>query len=431
MRSRLRAVSVIVALSTLVVGLSTVASGALRTSVATPRLLTHTITLKLPAPFRPVAPKGSTDLYHCSLLDPKITTDQMIVKSTFVPGHLSEVHHAILYLVPKALASIARSADDHGRGWTCFGGPAAPGAGQALGNFGNSIWLAGWSPGRGSNFEPAGTGVPLPAGSLIVMQVHYNLLAGSYPDQSKAVFTTVDAKGSGLLPLTLKLLPAPINMPCPAGVTGALCSRSRSLADIGRRFGQSAVDFDNGLQAVCSKSSPRPGDTASCTWPVFGSYRLLAITPHMHLLGLTMTVTLDPGTSKSKVLLNVPNYDFHYQRSYDVTPITLNSSDTVQVSCTFDPKLRGELPYLKNLPPRYVLWADGSSDEMCLAIMSVVSTSAVPMARVKSSAQTPNISWPSELNQAIANFEATPGESEAARNSLLAQITSHLAHCGL
>ena len=34
-------------------------------------------------------------------------------------------------------------------------------------------------------------------------------------------------------------------------------------------------------------------------------------------------------------------------------------------------RLRKQLPQLKKLPPRYVVWGDGTSDEMCTGIMTV------------------------------------------------------------
>ena len=84
--------------------------------------------------------------------------------------------------------------------------------------------------------------MPFPAGSLVVMQVHYNLLVGDKPVRSQLVLHTVPAS-TDLTPLHLDLLPAPPDIPCPAGVTGPLCDRNASLADIGQRFGQSAVQF--------------------------------------------------------------------------------------------------------------------------------------------------------------------------------------------
>ena len=40
---------------------------------------------------------------------------------------------------------------------------------------------------------PKGTGVPFPAGSLVIMQVHYNLLEGDKPERPSLVLHTVPA----------------------------------------------------------------------------------------------------------------------------------------------------------------------------------------------------------------------------------------------
>ena len=53
------------------------------------------------------------------------------------------------------------------------------------------------------------------------------------------------------------------------------------------------------------------------------------------------------------------------------TPIALKPGDIVRVVCTYNPKLRQMLPELKKLPPRYVTWGEGTSDEMCLGVMGV------------------------------------------------------------
>ena len=99
----------------------------------------------------------------------------------------------------------------------------------------------------------------------------------------------------------------------------------------------------------------------------------------MHLLGRGMKIVLDAGTPNEKTLLDVTNYNFDYQRSYNLaTPVTTKAGDTIQVTCTYDPTLRQELPQLRKLPPRYVTWGDGSSDEMCLALINYISTSNAP-----------------------------------------------------
>lgn len=312
-------------------------------------------------------PGGGTDIYHCTLLDPGLKSDQMIVASHFFPTS-PEVHHAILFLIPPNLAAQARAADVNGNGWTCFGETALPG--QGLKGLGNTPWLAAWAPGHGLDRAPPGTGIPLPAGSLVVMQVHYNLLAGDAPVHVKLMLQTVPVTRS-LLPLHLDLLPVPPDIPCPAGVTGPLCNRAASLADLGRRFGESQVRFVDLLEEICGRNpvDPPGGPTTTCTEPLGFTGRILRLTPHMHLLGTGMKIVLDPGTARQRTLLDVTDYDFNYQRSYEIPPVSVAPGDSLQVTCTYDPQLRQQLPSLRRLPPRYVTWGDGSSDEMCLAIV--------------------------------------------------------------
>jgi hypothetical protein len=88
-----------------------------------------------------------------------------------------------------------------------------------------------------------------------------------------------------------------------------------------------------------------------------------------------MKIAYDPGTPKAKTLLNVTNYDFNYQRSYLLkTPVKTGPGDSLGVTGTYDPTLAQELPQLRKLPPHFVTWGAGSSDEMCLALVQTVST---------------------------------------------------------
>lgn len=372
------------------------ASASLRTHSST------SVTLSLPKPFTPVAPAGGHDLYHCELLNPHVTTDMMITSSTFNAGVLAQDHHAIAYLVPPAQVAQATALDAGGKGWTCFGGPGL--LASSIDNLGSAPWLAAWSPGHGPTVEPAGTGVSLPAGSLIILQIHFNLLVSHKPDNSSLTLTMQPAAGSGLVAMNTLLLPAALDIPCPAGVTGNLCSRSASLADISKRFGSSAANFDNMLEAVCHGGSIVAGNTATCTWPVGSTQYLWQVTPHMHLLGTSFKAVLDAGTSKEQTLVDVPSYDFHYQISHaESSPIRLQRGDTITTTCTFDPTLRQKLPYLKNLPPRYVLWADGSSDEMCLGIFGVTNALVTP-STILPAHQVSQVMWPSSIQAAASRI---------------------------
>jgi hypothetical protein len=336
---------------------------------STPKVTTLTMQGKT---YTPKAPKGATDDYHCTLVNPHVTKNSFITGAQFYPNSV-EVHHAILFLIPPALAKAAKAADHGGKGWTCFGESALPDT-TASNQISNTPWLTAWAPGHGKDVEPTGTGVQFPAGSMVVMQIHYNLLRGDKPVRAKLKLYTVPA-AAHLKPLDLELLPAPPDIPCPAGVTGPLCNRTASLTDLGQRFGKSAVSFVNLIEQVCGRNpvDPPGGDTTTCNWPVRGDREIVRLGVHMHLLGRGMKIVLNPDTPGAKTLLNVTNYNFDYQRSYTLAhPVLTHPGDTIGVTCTYDPTLRQELPQLRKLPPRYVTWGDGSSDEMCLAMVQTV-----------------------------------------------------------
>jgi hypothetical protein len=93
-----------------------------------------------------------------------------------------------------------------------------------------------------------------------------------------------------------------------------------------------------------------------------------ALAGHMHLLGTAITVQLNPGTPGARTLLDVDPYNFHDQRSVPLPkPVTVRAGDVLRVTCTHDASLREHV--LPGVPPRYVVWGDGTTDEMCLGIL--------------------------------------------------------------
>ncbi len=328
-----------------------------------------TLTMQDTTAYTPRAINGGTDDYHCTLVDPHATENSFIVSSEFFPGEgksAAEVHHAILFLVPPDLVKAAEAANNGGKGWTCFGEP--PVLGTGLKQFSSMPWLSAWAPGHGKDVLPATTGTPLPKGSLIVMQVHYNLLAGDLPVHPHMQLDTVPAS-TNLRPTSVQPLVAIPNIPCPTGVTGPLCDRSAELADLSKRFGPYITAFGAAVQRICGQDPDNPtlGVTTTCTWNVGRAGYIIRSAPHMHLLGKSLKITLNPGTPKAKTVLDVPNYDFDYQAAKDNTPwLRVAPGDRLQVSCTYNPRLAQELPQLRNRPPHFVTWGDGTSDEMCL-----------------------------------------------------------------
>ncbi len=95
--------------------------------------------------YRPSAPAGGTDDYHCTLVNPHVTKNAYIVQAHFYPNSI-EVHHAILFLIPPDLAARAVADDKGGKGWTCFGESALPGTASGS-QISNTPWLTAWAPG--------------------------------------------------------------------------------------------------------------------------------------------------------------------------------------------------------------------------------------------------------------------------------------------
>lgn len=353
---------VVAAISCVAVG---AASGA-STPATAPQHVTS-ITLAAKRAYQPKAQPGTTDDYHCTVLDPHVTKNSYIVSSQFRPGSIED-HHAALFLVPPNIAARARAHHTIGSSWTCFGEAALPGT--TLAQFLQSPFLSEWAPGHGADVLPKGTGIPLPTGSLVIIQVHYNLLAGHRPVRDSLVLHTVPVSRA-ILPLAVHLTLAPPDVPCPAGVTGPLCDRAASVANQGTRFGATSMDYISGIEELCGHdpADPPVGDTATCTSTVGSAGYIVRTQAHMHLLGVRFSMILDPGTPRQRTILDVPRYDFHNQKAYNLaTPIKVVAGDTVQVTCTYDPMLAQELPALRKVPPHFVTWGNGSSDEMCIGL---------------------------------------------------------------
>jgi Copper type II ascorbate-dependent monooxygenase, C-terminal domain/Copper type II ascorbate-dependent monooxygenase, N-terminal domain len=330
-------------------------------------------------PYTPSAPAAGKDDYRCFLVDPHLTRDTFVTGAEVIPGQPAIVHHAILFRVEPDQVAAARAHDamTPGRGWTCFGNSSVPddgAASSAVNSLDSAPWLAAWAPGGGESVFARGTGIRLAAGSRIVLQVHYNLRAidqATGPDATHVRLRL--APGSArLAPLQTMLLTAPIELPCTPKERGPLCNRGTALLDLSARFGEQAASTVSGLQLLCGGNlvTPRAGPTQHCDRAASRTMVVRAVAGHMHLLGRSISVTLNPGAADERTLLDRKVWDFDNQRATALKhPVTVQPGDTLRVSCTHDAALRAMIPELAKEPPRYVMWGEGTSDEMCLGIV--------------------------------------------------------------
>lgn len=332
--------------------------------------------LAMPQPYQPKKRNGATDDYRCFVLDPGLTADQWLTGTRFLPGNPALVHHIIVFQLDasRVPTALAEDAADPGPGWTCFGGPGfATTAGPARTALDSAPWLAAWAPGGDEHLLPDGLGVRLATGSQVILQVHYNLRAGVGQDVT-ALQLRVRPATEPMTALATKLVAAPVELPCPPGDKGPLCDRTTSIADTVRRFGFDAMATITGLASVCNPTAPAPGPgtTQTCAWQQRDPVTVYAAAPHMHLLGQSMTIEANPGTPRATTLLDVPTYDFDRQGALWLPqPVALRAGDVVRITCTWNPALRRLLPALAGTKPRYVVWGEGTTDEMCLGVLSV------------------------------------------------------------
>ena len=352
-----------------------------------------TITLTPKRAYTPHVISGSSDDYHCMLLDPKLSQNMYVTSAVVKPQRADIVHHVILFEATGENATEARRLDaaSGGKGWTCFGGPQLTETRASAGNaasdrLGSPQWISAWVPGHATNDLPSGTGVLLGSDAVVVMQIHYNLLHAGHahvarPDRSSAMLRLVPAAGSTLTPLDTYLAPAPVELPCPSGTHSSLCSRDAAYRSEVKKYGQDAALIPVGLLYLCKKTMAdypqRVGDArsvgTSCDRTVNRPIRIYGVAGHMHLRGVDIRIELNPGTAGAQTLLHIPHWDFHWQDAYYLEhPVDAEPGDTIRVSCRFDNSAAAQ-PVVggKRLAPRYVLWGEGTTDEMCLGLLQV------------------------------------------------------------
>jgi hypothetical protein len=334
------------------------------------------VSVGLVEPYTPSSAGTATDDYRCFLLDTGVPEDRFITGVRFVPDNAAVVHHAILYRVRSEQITGAQQRDeqDPGQGWSCFGGPDLPAVGgDAVRSLDSAPWLAAWAPGGREARYPEGTGVFLEKGSSVILQVHYNLLAGDGPDSTSVKLRTVPGDAD-LRPLETMLFPGPVELPCLPDEEGPLCDREAAVEETIERFGGESLRTIWGLQLICDGDlvNPKSGATQSCTHRLRQPVTVYASAGHMHLLGREIALVANEGTPQEQVLLDIDEWDFDNQGARPLSePVDLDAGDTITVTCTHDAKLRRLLPALADTEPRYIVWGDGTTDEMCLGILTV------------------------------------------------------------
>ena len=127
--------------------------------------------------------------------------------------------------------------------------------------------------------------------------------------------------------------------------------------------------FLNQCGATVSDFASMTDGTAwsTCDLRVRNPGRIYAVYGHMHELGQSIRLTLNPDTPEERVLLDIADWDFEWQFGYSpLEDIIIESDDTIRVDCAWN-RERGQSEAVG-----YILWSDGTGDEMCFSSITTM-----------------------------------------------------------
>ena len=278
-------------------------------------------------PAEPYQPSDALpDDHRCLILDADFPTDTYVRGTQIIPGVGPIVHHVLVYIAtPRDLEKLAQlDADEEGPGYTCY----------ATSRVNNSGPIAAWVPGTVPDMRPPGRMTLIPAGSKLIMQMHYNILAAPpAPDLTTLQLFTYDSPQ----PYVIDVRPQPeLGLYIPAG--------------------------DPNVEVV--KEFAHFGDE-----PI----TVIGAGPHMHVLGRSIKVELIREGDEKECLIDIPKWDFNWQQNYKLkSSVVVNPGDRFRLTCVYDNSAENQ-PVVngQKLTPRVVEWGDDTLDEMCLNFIQV------------------------------------------------------------
>lgn len=263
-----------------------------------------------------VGAEGEDDYRH--FVVPTNFDEDLYIQGVDVqPGNRQTVHHVIVYVDTSGKAR-ELDAEDPGLGYTRFGGTG----------FRPVAMLGGWAPGQMPQMSPEGTGAFLPKGADIVLQVHYYRTGVEEVDQTRCG-------------LYFSKHPTPIKIDTEAAIN--------------REF---EIEPGNSRYEVSAK------------WQADEDLYVFSVYPHMHLLGKEMKVfaTLPDGTVVPMIWIK--DWDFNWQGGYQFAELQFFPKGTIVEAIAYYDNSIGN-PNNPHADPKPIRWGEKTTDEMCIAFMSV------------------------------------------------------------
>ncbi len=326
--------------------------------------------------------------YRCFVLDPHVTQPTYITGYQVTPDHREEIHHVqIFHIDASQVAAAGRISGSDGKpGWSCYGTVNLPTAKRdrsqhtVPGFTGQAGLIAGWVPGQDPVVYPNDSGILMQPGDALVLQVHYHYDTTPVPDRTTVAIQT-NPGSDNLRRIDIINPIAPVEIPCMPGDTAPLCDRNAALAEDNTAVRPDRLRGGGGpartLRTRRPTRLPRTSRTGSrrrrCDYTVPESGTIVTVFGHEHTFGKSFRLTLDPDTPNPTVLLDIPTWNFDWQMNYGLAqPIHVNAGQKIQMDCSWDRSLD------PNRASKYIVFAEGTEDEMCFSTYAIIPDSQSP-----------------------------------------------------
>ncbi len=95
-----------------------------------------------------------------------------------------------------------------------------------------------------------------------------------------------------------------------------------------------------------------------------------AVTPHMHLLGRDIAMSIKYPDGREQDLIKIDAWDFNWQYSYFFEkPLEIPKGSVLNVVSHYDNSASN--PHNPNKPPKLVKWGEATTDEMIVGFIAV------------------------------------------------------------
>ena len=310
------------------------------------------LVLRMPEEFTLEA-TGPDELQYFEV-DPGFTEDRYVQMAEARPGNRRIVHHINVFIVPPTGGApqrkLTREESESLRaqqgkdsifrreGFLMRLKPETPvyddgcglqsgGVGDRLDGSGQRVfrtWLCGFVPGISPMIWEPGAVKKIPAGSKIILNIHYSKIAGRV-EKDRSMVGLIFARKPPQKELLTRL--------------------------IANHYFQIPPGAENHKVTAC--------------WETKDDIHLVGAAPHMHYRGKAMEIRAYYPDGRSETLLNVPRYDFSWQNMYYFNrPVAIPKGTRFMLTAHFDNSSRNK--YNPD-PKQAVRWGDPTYDEMMMA----------------------------------------------------------------